>query len=86
MAPLFSAGKYEIHVRGQIPAVWADAFCGMVFSVQQIDGEMVTTLAGEVSDQACLQGILQNLYSLGLELLYLQQGKTVENRENSQRQ
>jgi hypothetical protein len=72
MVPIINANNYEIHVRGRIPPSWEDAFHGMAISVQLINGELVTILCGDVTDQASLQGILQNFYSLGLDLLYLQ--------------
>lgn len=72
MVQIHTAHNYEIHVRGQIPPSWEDAFHGMAISVQLINNDLVTILSGEVTDQASLQGLLQNLYSLGLDLLYLQ--------------
>jgi hypothetical protein len=41
----------------------------MQINVAGADGWAVTTLVGEVIDQAALQGMLQQLYTLGLVLL-----------------
>ncbi|HVN53553.1 MAG TPA: hypothetical protein VMT46_04420 [Anaerolineaceae bacterium] len=72
MVNRFDAGTYEIHVLGNVPSSWEDAFRGMDISKQQVNGDVVTILRGEVDDQASLQGMLQNLYSLGLDLLFLE--------------
>ena len=60
---------YEIEVQGRIGERWAHWFDDM--SVDARDGPegAVTTLRGSVADQAALLGLLQRLYTLGLQML-----------------
>lgn len=61
---------YWINVQGRIPASWCDRMEGM--TVMQSSPEAtapVTTLMGELSDQAALAGVLNTLYELHLPLL-----------------
>jgi hypothetical protein len=62
-------GIYEIRVQGLISQHWLKSFQTLCISVVGEDGWAVTTLVGQVIDQAALQGILQQLYTLGLVLL-----------------
>jgi hypothetical protein len=62
--------KYEIKVPGRLDESWSESLCGMEITVQSgDDGQTITTLAGEVVDEAALQGLLSRLYTLGLRLL-----------------
>jgi hypothetical protein len=63
---------YEIQVQGQITKYWLDNFDGITVSVEGEDGWAVTTLRGQIADQAALYGLLQQLYTLGLVLLRLE--------------
>lgn len=65
------SGFYEIQVQGLISQHWLGHFDGFAITVAGEDGWAVTTLSGQVADQAALQGILQHLYTLGLVLLSL---------------
>jgi hypothetical protein len=61
---------YRIRVRGRIPARWRDRVEGMVITVAtDSDDVSVTTLAGELGDQASLAGVLNMLYELRLPVL-----------------
>jgi len=62
---------YEIQVQGMISESWVDYFDDLQMTVVGKDGWAVTTLAGQVIDQAALQGLLQKLYTLGLVLLHV---------------
>jgi hypothetical protein len=62
-------GTYEIRVQGMISQHWLSLFESMQINVAGEDGWAVTTLVGEVIDQAALQGMLQQLYTLGLVLI-----------------
>ena len=42
---------------------------GLSVFVNETDGQIVTTLSGEVADQAALMGIFNYLYDLGYTLL-----------------
>jgi hypothetical protein len=61
--------NYLIRIRGHIPACWIEAFADL-----HIDNELdacgaVTRLRGVFDDSAALQGVLNNLYMLGLPLI-----------------
>jgi hypothetical protein len=62
--------KYQIKVQGNVDPSWSDWFNGMgVSSVINGDGYGVTTLTGQVEDQATLRGILNHLWDLNLTIL-----------------
>jgi hypothetical protein len=61
---------YQIQVQGVLSRSWlADYFDDMRVAVEGEDGWAVTTLTGDMIDQAALYGLLQKLYTLGLVLL-----------------
>ena len=57
---------YEIRVKGQLDASWADWFPGMALTPQS-NGE--TLLAGPVADQAALHGLLRRVRDTGVPLV-----------------
>ena len=57
---------YEIRVQGRLGQEWSDWFEGLAIN-QQPNGDSI--LAGPVSDQAALHGILIRIRDLGLPLL-----------------
>ncbi len=61
---------YRIGVLGRIPARWCDRLEGMTITERSSDAEpTVTTLLGELSDQAALAGVFNTLYELHLPVL-----------------
>ena len=62
--------SYQIRIRGHLDTEWADYFSGLEIS-QQPDG--TTYLTGEVADQSALQGLLDRIHSLGLQLLLVEE-------------
>jgi hypothetical protein len=61
---------YQIKVPGHLDESWSEWAGGMTITVErEDDGSPVTTLTGAVADQAALQGLLRQLYSLGLPLI-----------------
>jgi len=66
--------QYEIRVRGRIPPEELVEFEDFTAVVQS--GE--TVLRGPVVDQAALQGILQRLHMLGLDLVEVLRGPDTE--------
>ena len=65
-----SPATYRIGVQGCIPARWCDRLEGMTITEQSPEAELrVTTLSGELSDQAALAGVLNTLYELHLPVL-----------------
>jgi hypothetical protein len=61
---------YRISVQGRIPARWCDRLEGMAITERSPETEApVTTLLGELADQAALVGVLNTLYELHLPML-----------------
>jgi hypothetical protein len=61
---------YRIDVRGRIPIRWCDRLEGMAITECSADAEhIVTTLLGELSDQAALEGVLDTLFLMHLPVL-----------------
>lgn len=57
--------RYRIRVQGRIEERWSERFEGMAISPSAQDDEPpVTTLVGELTDQAALVGVLNTLYGL----------------------
>ena len=64
---------YRIDVQGRIPPRWCERLEGMTITVYTPEaGPLVTTLLGELSDQAALAGVLNTLYELHLPVLSVQ--------------
>jgi hypothetical protein len=64
---------YRIDVQGRIPARWCERLEGMTVTVYTPEaGPLVTTLLGELSDQAALAGVLRTLYELHLPVVSVQ--------------
>ena len=65
-----SPATYRIGVQGRIPARWCDRMEGMTITERAPEAESpVTTLSGELADQAALAGVLNTLYELHLPVL-----------------
>lgn len=60
------AGRYEIRLAGRLDTRWATWFDGLTVS-DAADG--TTLIAGPVTDQAALHGLLQRVRDLGLPLV-----------------
>jgi hypothetical protein len=61
---------YQIRVQGRIDPDWSDRLEGMALRLTTQDGSLpVTTLDGELSDQAALLGVLNTVYELHLTVL-----------------
>ena len=64
---------YRIAVLGEIDASWSDWLEGMTVSLaRQPEGMLVSTLEGELSDQAALVGVLNALYDRHRTVLSVQ--------------
>lgn len=63
-------GRYRIRVHGRLSASWVSRLGEMSITVRQAASQQpVTTLTGEVIDQAALMGVLSTLYDMGFPLL-----------------
>ena len=58
--------RYEIRVEGVLDEHWSDWFDGMQITSEPDD---VTVIAGPVTDQAALHGLLIRIRDLGLQLI-----------------
>ncbi len=64
------SATYRVRVRGSIKAKWADRLAGMAISTETPDdGPPITTLVGELLDQASLASVFAQLYALHLPVL-----------------
>lgn len=60
---------YKIKVQGWIDPAWSDKLEGMTISTDiRKDDMVITTLEGELMDQAALAGVLNTLYELHLPI------------------
>ena len=57
---------YQIRLKGQLDARWADWFGGMAVDLTE-DGH--TLLTGPVADQAALHGLLRKVRDVGIPLV-----------------
>jgi hypothetical protein len=61
---------YQINVLGMIDPDWSDRLSGMTISLVREEAcPPVTTLKGELNDQAALAGVFNTLYELHLPIL-----------------
>ena len=65
-APGEPPARYEIRVRGVLDSQWSAWFEGMAIT-SDVPGQ--TLIAGPVTDQAALHGLLAKIRDLGLPLL-----------------
>ena len=67
---LDTPATYRIRVKGYLDSSWSDRLSGLTISPSsQGDEAVVTTLYGQVLDQAALSGVLSALYGLHMPLL-----------------
>ena len=67
---LDTPATYKIRVKGYLDSSWSDRLSGLAISRSSQENELeVTTLCGQVLDQAALAGVLSALYGLHLPLL-----------------
>ena len=70
--PYDRPATYQISVMGRLDPDWSKRLDGMrITSTPEGSDPVVTTLEGEVTDQAALAGILKTLYELHLPTLSL---------------
>jgi hypothetical protein len=67
--PYDCPATYQIAVKGQIDQTWSDRLEGMLCQVTVEADATITTLEGELSDQAALAGVLNTLYELRLPVI-----------------
>jgi hypothetical protein len=68
--PFDGPATYQISVQGKIDPDWSDRLAGMMIGlITEEASHPVTTLDGELSDQAALLGVLNSFYELHLPVL-----------------
>ena len=68
--PFDSPATYQISVEGRIDLTWSDRLEGMAICLVTSEADSpITTLIGELTDQAALSGVLNTLYGLQLPVL-----------------
>lgn len=71
---------YEIRVKGHLDPSWSDWFDGLTITHED-NGE--TLLAGTLTDQAALHGLLNRVSDLGIPLISV---NTVENTPDGEKE
>ena len=67
---LDAPATYRIQVKGYLDSSWTDCLSGLAINQSDEGAEpVVTTLYGQVLDQAALAGVLSALYGLHLPIL-----------------
>ena len=65
-----AAPVYRITVQGRLDEVWRQWLSGLTIETAVNDrGSIVTTLTGEIVDQAALRGLLNHLWDWNLTLI-----------------
>ena len=65
-----SPACYCICIQGQITAKWMDVLEGLTITEKSLPGGvLVTTLIGELTDQAAFVGVINSLYEMHLPIL-----------------
>ena len=68
--PFDQPANYQINVLGRIDPTMSDLLGGLTISQPTVEADCpVTTLSGELGDQAALAGVLNTIYELHLPLL-----------------
>ena len=68
--PFDQPATYQISVQGRIDPAMCDLLGGMTISPDTVEADhTVTTLCGELGDQASLAGVLNTLYEMHLTVL-----------------
>lgn len=60
---------YRIQIQGYLGQHWSESMAGLNITVTEEHDYSVTSLSGEVMDQAALMGVLNGLYGMGYTLL-----------------
>jgi hypothetical protein len=64
------SAHYTVRVQGRLGSHWTKLFEGMEMRVESdAQDRKITTLIGQVADQAALYGLLRNLYTMGMPLI-----------------
>jgi len=70
---------YEIRIKGHLGSQWTDWFEGLTITLEDTGD---TLLAGPVTDQAALYGVLKKVRDLGMSLLSVNRIQSDEISQN----
>lgn len=77
MSHLGQMTHYTIRIQGNVDDTLADWFGPMkIESSATASGQIITTLSGDVADQAALVGLVRHLHGLGIVLLSVERDVT----------
>ncbi|MBM4430784.1 MAG: hypothetical protein FJ026_10635 [Chloroflexi bacterium] len=77
--------RYQIIVAGRVDVSWGDWFDRMeLLPHMRPDGSWVTSLTGDVTDQAALRGILNWLWDLNLNVISVRRAVAKGHRRRRQ--
>ena len=83
--PFDRPATYQIKVQGRIDPKWSDRMTGMQMRIApEQTTPPITTLEGEVSDQAALLGVLNSLYELHLPIVSVAVVPHLEGKEKQE--
>ena len=67
---VYAPATYQIRVQGVVGESWGDYYAGMTIDIdREAEQRPVTTLTGQLQDQAALIGALTHLYDRCLPIL-----------------
>ena len=67
------SATYRIRIQGALDEQWSDCLGGMSISTNRgEEHEVVTTLIGQLCDQAALVGVINTLYDMRLPILQVE--------------
>ena len=70
LIPFDRPAIYQISVQGRIDPTWSDRLEGMAIYLATVEADSpITSLEGELSDQAALAGVLNTIYELHLPVI-----------------
>jgi len=68
---------YRIRIEGRLGAHWSERLSGMKIVVHETEGRNAATeLMGRLADQAALNGVIDQLYTLGATLVAVERLET----------
>jgi hypothetical protein len=79
----YGPGLYEIRVKGHLDQRWAERLEGLTLT---LESNGITSISGQLTDQAALHGVLNRVRDLGLTMISVERlsptGKAI-GEENS---
>ena len=78
--------RYQIQIRGHLDQRWEVNFPDYTIShLFSQDGQALTLMVGEASDQSALYGVISHLRNLGVELISVSPQSVEENPDKEEK-